>query len=94
MAKGNWKRRMLIGAAIGALVTLINRETREGAKEWGKEVYADLKEYKKQPSKAVQDLKSAAERVDRIAHTFVHELESAQSLLQDSPKKNEENEIH
>jgi hypothetical protein len=86
----NWKRGVMIGAALGALASLLHKETRAGAKEWGKKVLTDLKEYKEQPSKAMQDLRSTMQRVDQIASTFVRELDTAESLFVAESKTNQQ----
>ncbi len=90
----SWKKRMLIGASMGALAYLLNRETRQGAKEWGQSIVYELKEYRKQPSKAVQDLRFAVERVDRIADTFVQELQSAENLFQEEKQRSQQQQLH
>jgi gas vesicle protein len=91
----NWKRGVMIGAALGALASLLHKETRTGAKEWGKKLLTDLKEYKEHPSKAMQDLRSTVQRIDQIASTFVHELDTAESLFTSDSKANpQQNQLH
>jgi hypothetical protein len=82
MRKLSWKQTMFLGASLGALATLFHKETRQGAGVWGRNILTEMREYRRHPSKAVHDLRMAVQKVDRFADTFVHELESAESMFE------------
>ncbi|MBB6455380.1 hypothetical protein HNQ94_003880 [Salirhabdus euzebyi] len=82
MKKYSWKRRVIIGASIGALCALLNKETRNGAKQWAETVMSEMREYRQHPSKAVHDLRLTVQKLDYYADSLVEQLNKADELVQ------------
>ncbi|MRG87450.1 YtxH domain-containing protein [Salinibacillus xinjiangensis] len=93
MSKYHWKRRVLMGAAIGAACSLFHRETREGVKEYGRELLGKAKEYRQQPSKAFEDLRSTIEGIDYYADAIIKQLNEADSVIEKKPTHHNETQL-
>ncbi|GAA0498090.1 hypothetical protein GCM10008986_26430 [Salinibacillus aidingensis] len=88
MKQNRWKRGILIGAAVGALSSLFHRETREGAIAFGRDVMDQFKNYREDPSKAFEDLRTTVEGIEYYADSIIKQLDDADQMLEKRPKQN------
>lgn len=83
-------RGMLIGAAVGAVVSMFHKQTRQGFLEQGKCVTDQLKDYYQHPSKLSDDLKkkvaATKETVKEISEDLAFLNEKMKELKETTPQ--------
>ncbi|SET73117.1 hypothetical protein SAMN05421676_107107 [Salinibacillus kushneri] len=87
MKQNRWKRGVLIGATLGALCSLFHRETREGAKEFGRDVLGQIRSYREDPAKAFEVLRTTVEEIEYYADSIIKQLDDADNMIEKRPKQ-------
>ena len=76
-----WKKGMLVGAALGLLVSLIDRQEREKVKDSSRNMKNEVRQVYSQPSQAITQLRTKLHDVTRGTDRVIQQLDQLESFF-------------
>ncbi|MFC0014180.1 MULTISPECIES: hypothetical protein [Allobacillus] len=76
-----WKKGMLVGAALGLFVSLIDRQEREKVKNYSKNMGSEIRQVYSQPSTAISQLRTKLNDVTRGTDRVIQQLNQLESFF-------------